>query len=144
MQGVESDLVRGVLESANGSEITISVPGTEYRLRFAQGGATADDSALMRATVGDELGVKASGGVRSAAVADAMVAAGANRLGASSSVAIVSGARMAMSGLASSGVRTNWESLAGDGGRRRASRRVAPESAVAPPPTPWWPMTSGR
>lgn len=41
MQGVESDLVRGVLESANGSEITISIPGTEYRLRFAQGGATA-------------------------------------------------------------------------------------------------------
>jgi deoxyribose-phosphate aldolase len=41
--------------------------------------------------VGDELGVKASGGVRSAADADAMVAAGANRLGASSSVAIVSG-----------------------------------------------------
>jgi deoxyribose-phosphate aldolase len=58
---------------------------------FAQGGATADDIALMRATVGDELGVKASGGVRSAADADAMVAAGANRLGASSSVAIVSG-----------------------------------------------------
>lgn len=58
---------------------------------FAQGGATAEDIALMRATVGDELGVKASGGVRSAADADAMVAAGANRLGASSSVAIVSG-----------------------------------------------------
>jgi deoxyribose-phosphate aldolase len=58
---------------------------------FAQGGATADDITLMRATVGDELGVKASGGVRSAADGDAMVAAGANRLGASSSVAIVSG-----------------------------------------------------
>jgi len=58
---------------------------------FGAGGATADDIALMRATVGDELGVKASGGVRTAADGDAMVAAGATRLGASSSVALVSG-----------------------------------------------------
>jgi deoxyribose-phosphate aldolase len=58
---------------------------------FGVGGATAEDIALMRATVGPELGVKASGGVRSAADADRMVAAGATRVGASSSVAIVSG-----------------------------------------------------
>ncbi len=41
MQTLEGDLVRGVLESANGSEITVSLPGTDYRLRFAQGGPTA-------------------------------------------------------------------------------------------------------
>ncbi len=58
---------------------------------FGAGGATVEDIALMRATVGDELGVKASGGVRTAADGDAMVAAGATRLGASSSVALVSG-----------------------------------------------------
>lgn len=58
---------------------------------FGGGGATAEDIALMRAVVGPELGVKASGGVRTAADADRMVAAGATRLGASSSVLIVSG-----------------------------------------------------
>ncbi len=58
---------------------------------FGQGGATAEDIALMRAVVGPEIGVKASGGVRSAPDCDAMVAAGATRLGASSSVVIVSG-----------------------------------------------------
>lgn len=58
---------------------------------FGPGGATAEDIALMRAVVGPELGVKASGGVRTAEDADRMVAAGATRLGASSSVAIVTG-----------------------------------------------------
>ena len=58
---------------------------------FGGGGATVEDIALMRSLVGDELGVKASGGVRTAGDADRMVAAGATRVGASSSVAIVSG-----------------------------------------------------
>ena len=58
---------------------------------FGGGGATAEDIALMREVVGPELGVKASGGVRTAGDGDRMVAAGATRLGASSSVAIVSG-----------------------------------------------------
>ena len=58
---------------------------------FGPGGATAEDIALMRRIVGPELGVKASGGVRTAQDADRMVAAGATRLGASSSVAIVTG-----------------------------------------------------
>ena len=58
---------------------------------FGGGGATADDIALMRGVVGPDLGVKASGGVRTAADADQMIAAGATRVGASSSVAIVSG-----------------------------------------------------
>ena len=58
---------------------------------FGPGGATADDVALMRQVVGDDVGVKASGGVRTTADAQKMVAAGANRLGASASVAIVTG-----------------------------------------------------
>jgi deoxyribose-phosphate aldolase len=59
---------------------------------FGGGGATLEDVALLRAVVGDEMGVKASGGVRTAADARAMIAAGASRLGSSASVAIVSGA----------------------------------------------------
>lgn len=58
---------------------------------FAGGGATLEDVALMRATVGPDLGVKASGGVRSLETARAMIAAGATRLGSSSGVAIVEG-----------------------------------------------------
>jgi deoxyribose-phosphate aldolase len=58
---------------------------------FGPGGATAEDVALMRAVVGDDVGVKASGGVRTTADARKMVEAGANRLGASASVAIVTG-----------------------------------------------------
>ena len=56
---------------------------------FANGGATADDVALLRRTVGKHCGVKASGGIRSLADAVQMVAAGANRLGASASVSIL-------------------------------------------------------
>ena len=60
---------------------------------FGGGGATAEDVALMRAVVGPDIGVKASGGVRSVEDAHAMIAAGANRLGASASVAIVTGGK---------------------------------------------------
>lgn len=56
---------------------------------FSGGGATTADVALMRKTVGPRVGVKASGGVRSYADARAMIAAGANRIGASSGVGIV-------------------------------------------------------
>jgi deoxyribose-phosphate aldolase len=56
---------------------------------FAGGGATVEDIALMRRTVGPAVGVKASGGVRSIEDARAMIDAGATRIGASSSVAIV-------------------------------------------------------
>ncbi len=59
---------------------------------FAGGGATVEDIALMRRTVGPELGVKASGGVRDNQTANLMIQAGATRIGASSSVAIVQGA----------------------------------------------------
>ena len=58
---------------------------------FSTGGATPDDVALMRRTVGTALGVKASGGIRTYEVARAMVEAGATRLGLSASVAVVSG-----------------------------------------------------
>jgi deoxyribose-phosphate aldolase len=55
---------------------------------FAKGGATADDVALMRRTVGSELGVKASGGVKGIEDARAMFEAGATRIGASVGVKI--------------------------------------------------------
>lgn len=58
---------------------------------FSSGGATVEDVALMRETVGVGLGVKASGGVRSYADAVAMIRAGANRIGTSSGVAIIQG-----------------------------------------------------
>lgn len=58
---------------------------------FSGGGATVEDVKLMRSTVGPEMGVKASGGVRSAEDAQAMIEAGATRIGASSGVKIVSG-----------------------------------------------------
>lgn len=59
---------------------------------FAQGGATVEDVALMRRIVGPDVGVKASGGIRTADDALRMIRAGANRIGASASVAIVTGA----------------------------------------------------
>lgn len=58
---------------------------------FGKGGATAGDIALMRRVVGSAMGVKASGGVRSREDALAMVASGADRIGASASVKIVTG-----------------------------------------------------
>lgn len=58
---------------------------------FSTGGATVADVALMRRVVGAGLGVKASGGVRSLEDLEAMVAAGANRIGASSGVKIMNG-----------------------------------------------------
>lgn len=53
------------------------------------GGASEHAVALMRSTVGDELGVKASGGIRTTAAALAMIAAGASRLGCSATAAII-------------------------------------------------------
>lgn len=58
---------------------------------FGPGGATAEDIALMRRVVGSGMGVKASGGIRTAEDARKMFAAGADRIGASASVAIVTG-----------------------------------------------------
>ena len=58
---------------------------------FAAGGATVADVKLMRESVGEAMGVKAAGGIRSRADAEAMLAAGATRLGTSSGVKIVEG-----------------------------------------------------
>jgi deoxyribose-phosphate aldolase len=58
---------------------------------FSTGGATIEDVRLMRQTVGPDIGVKASGGVRSREDALALIEAGATRIGASSGVSIVKG-----------------------------------------------------
>lgn len=58
---------------------------------YSKGGATVEDVALMRATVGPDMGVKASGGIRTYEDAVKMIRAGANRLGCSAGVAIVTG-----------------------------------------------------
>ncbi len=58
---------------------------------FSTGGATLADVALMRRTVGPALGIKAAGGVRTRADAEAMIAAGATRIGTSSGVKLVQG-----------------------------------------------------
>lgn len=58
---------------------------------FSTGGATAEDVALMRQTVGAEIGVKASGAIRSLEDMEKMIAAGATRIGASSGVKIMEG-----------------------------------------------------
>lgn len=70
---------------------TIGVAFVKTSTGFGHGGATVEDVKLMRSVVGQSCGVKASGGVRNAADAKAMIDAGATRLGASSGVAIVTG-----------------------------------------------------
>ncbi|MDZ4672770.1 MAG: hypothetical protein SH821_18050, partial [Phototrophicales bacterium] len=56
---------------------------------FSTGGATVEDIRLMRQTVGADMGVKASGGIRNLATALAMIEAGATRLGVSAGVTII-------------------------------------------------------
>ncbi|MCD8501256.1 MAG: deoxyribose-phosphate aldolase [Bacillaceae bacterium] len=58
---------------------------------FSTGGATVEDIRLMRETVGPDIGVKASGGVRDQETATAIVEAGATRIGASAGIAIIKG-----------------------------------------------------
>ena len=58
---------------------------------FSTGGATIEDIALMRKTVGPDMGVKASGGARTLKAAQAFIKVGANRIGTSSGVAIMKG-----------------------------------------------------
>lgn len=67
--------------------------GAEYvktSTGFSKSGATVEDVALMRRTVGADMGVKAAGGIHNRAEAEAMINAGASRIGASSGIAIVS------------------------------------------------------
>ena len=65
---------------------------------FSTHGATAHDVALMRRVVGPDMGVKASGGIRTLEDLEAMRAAGANRIGTSSGVQIVETMQLAMRG----------------------------------------------
>jgi len=110
---VEND-IRAVVEAAKGKAhtkviIETSLLSKEEKIRacelalkagadfvktstgFSTGGATTEDIALMRKTVGPDMGVKASGGVRSTEDVQKMIEAGATRIGASSSIAIVNG-----------------------------------------------------
>lgn len=110
---VERD-IRAVVEAAKGRALTKVIIETslltdEEKIRacklavkagadyvktstgFSTGGATAEDVRLMRNAVGPDIGVKASGGVRSAEDARKMIEAGATRVGASSGAAIVKG-----------------------------------------------------
>lgn len=89
---LETDLLTEA-EIVTGCEIAVSA-GADYvktSTGFSKGGATSEHIALMRATVGPQIGVKASGGVRDYATALQMLSAGATRIGASSGIAIVEG-----------------------------------------------------
>jgi deoxyribose-phosphate aldolase len=80
-----------VEEKLRGAEIAIQA-GADFiktSTGFASGGATPADVALMRGVAGARCGVKASGGIRTLADVKALLEAGANRIGASASVAIV-------------------------------------------------------
>jgi len=77
-------------EKATVSELAVKA-GADFvktSTGFSTGGATVEDVALMRKTVGPDVGVKASGGVRGLEDAKAMIEAGATRIGASSGVSI--------------------------------------------------------
>lgn len=117
LKGSDYELVlndmKAVVEAANGTLVKVIIEtclltdeekvkacelaveaGVDYvktSTGFSTGGATTTDVALMRKTVGPDLGVKASGGVRSLADLKAMIEAGATRIGASSGVKIMQG-----------------------------------------------------
>jgi len=119
LKDVEAD-IRGVVEAAAGRVVkvileTCLLTEEEKRLAcrlsvsagaafvktstgFGKGGATVEDIRLMRAEVGPDLGVKASGGVRDYPTARTLIEAGATRIGASASVAIVTAAEAAGGG----------------------------------------------
>jgi len=80
-------------EKVKACELSVEA-GTDFvktSTGFSTGGATAADIALMRKTVGPDIGVKASGAVRDNATAMLMIESGATRIGASASIAIVTG-----------------------------------------------------
>ncbi|NMB02317.1 MAG: deoxyribose-phosphate aldolase [Firmicutes bacterium] len=84
----KEQIVRGcILTKMAGADFVKTSTG------FGPGGATVEDITLMRSVVGDDFGVKASGGVRDYATAMAMIEAGANRIGASAGIAIIEGLR---------------------------------------------------
>lgn len=79
----EEKIAGAILTKSAGAQFVKTSTG------FASGGATLEDVALLRKTVGDAMGVKAAGGIRDAATAQAMVDAGASRIGASRTVEIL-------------------------------------------------------
>ena len=79
----EEKVIACILAKAAGADFVKTSTG------FAQKGATSYDVALMRKTVGPYMGVKAAGGIRDTETAKAMIEAGATRIGASASVAII-------------------------------------------------------
>ncbi|MGP5200437.1 deoxyribose-phosphate aldolase [Brachybacterium alimentarium] len=85
---LEDEQIVGVCEAAERAGADFVKTSTGFH---PAGGASEHAVRLMRATVGDRLGVKASGGIRTREAAEAMVAAGASRLGLSSSRAILDG-----------------------------------------------------
>ncbi|WP_272493482.1 deoxyribose-phosphate aldolase [Rhodocaloribacter litoris] len=81
----EEKVIAAVLAQNAGADFVKTSTG------FSRGGATVEDVALLRRVVGHGMGVKASGGVRSREAAEAMIAHGATRIGASASVEIIKG-----------------------------------------------------
>lgn len=80
-------------EKVRACELAVKA-GTDYvktSTGFSTGGATVEDIALMRKTVGPDIGVKASGGIRNTSDAQNVIEAGATRIGASAGVSIVKG-----------------------------------------------------
>ncbi|MDM5452801.1 deoxyribose-phosphate aldolase [Peribacillus simplex] len=80
-------------EKVRACELAVKA-GTDYvktSTGFSTGGATVEDITLMRKTVGPDIGVKASGGVRNTSDAQKVIEAGATRIGASAGVSIVKG-----------------------------------------------------
>ncbi len=82
----EEKVAGAILAKAAGADFVKTSTG------FGPGGATPEDVALLRKTVGPDFGVKAAGGIRDYETAVRMVQAGANRLGASRSLEILAGA----------------------------------------------------
>ena len=85
---LSDDELRAVCRAAVGGGADFVKTSTGFH---ASGGATERAVAIMRATVGESIGVKASGGIRTTAAALAMIAAGANRIGASATKEILAG-----------------------------------------------------
>ena len=99
---------------------------------FGPGGATVEDVALMRRLVGSEMGVKASGGVRTCEDAEKMRSAGANRIGASASVAITLGCASGSKGTPPTAApATN----ASPSARKLPVRGATPAASPSPSPT---------
>ncbi len=116
LQGIFVDDIRSVVDAANGRPVKVILEtclltddqkrrgaqwarlgGAAYvktSTGFGGGGVTENDVRLLRAELGPDFGVKASGGIRDTASAERMIAAGADRLGTSAGVAIVTESKM--------------------------------------------------